>query len=352
MMAFQANQTVQAQTVVNVRRTPGHVAKPGDDLLGQLATGAAATIRGAASPADGLTWWPIRCTLTNGATVDGWCADAIGGEALLASASAPGAGFAVGERVTVVAPYPVNVRASAGYAGKPPEDVIATVFGNAEFTVQGGPVAADGLTWWQIAGPQPDGAPLGGWCADAGPDGARFLAPANLRGAIAVGKPFEGDGAVTQWWGSNPDFYSQFTYDGVPLHGHNGIDFGMNSGTPLLAVDAGRVKRSAFEEDGFGHFVLLEHTWGESLYAHMTERAVGEGDAVQAGQFIGPSGSSGAGTGPHLHFGIRILPYRRTDGWGGFCDPKPFMNPAHLVQSRSPARPTPMAPETPGMVRP
>ena len=98
--------------------------------------------------------------------------------------------------------------------------------------------------------------------------------------------------------------------------------------------------------------MLLEHPWGESLYAHMTERAVAEGDTVQAGQFIGPSGNSGAGTGAHLHFGIRIQPYRRTDGWGGFCDPKPFMDPTHLIQSHASTAPTPMAPETPGMQRP
>ena len=355
-MTYQTNQTVQAQTIVNVRRSPGHVAKPDGDLMGQLATGAAATILGAASQVDGLTWWPIRCTLTSGAAVDGWCADAIDGQPLLATPSAPVPGssaeFAAGEQVTIVAPYPVNVRASAGYAGKPPEDVVATVFSNAEFTVQGGPVVADALTWWQIAGAQADGAPVAGWVAEAGPDGNRFLALTRLRSAIVVGKPFDGVGAVTQWWGSNPDFYSQFNYDGVPLRGHNGIDFGVTAGTPLRAVDAGRVKRSDFEEGGFGNFVLLEHTWGESLYAHMTERTVAEGDTVQAGQFIGPSGNSGAGTGPHLHFGIRIQPYRRTDGWGGFCDPKPFMDPAYLVQSRARTAPTPMAPETPDMQRP
>ena len=218
-MAFQPNQMVQAQTIVNVRRSPGHVAKPDDDLIGQLATGAAAIIRGAASQVDGLTWWPIRCTLTSGAAVDGWCADAIAGQALLAPAPVAGAGadFAIDEQVTIVAPYPVNVRASAGYAGKPPEDVVATVFSNAEFTVKGGPVAADGLTWWQIAGAQADGVPVAGWVADAGPDGNRFLAPTRLRSAIVVGKPFDGFGAVTQWWGSNPEFYQQFTYDGVPF---------------------------------------------------------------------------------------------------------------------------------------
>lgn len=354
-MAFQQHQTVQAQTVVNIRRSPGHVGKPGDDLLGQLAAGAAATILGAASQIDGLIWWPVRCTLVSGSAVDGWCAEAIGGETLLATVAAPvggSGGFAAGERVTVVAPYPVNVRRSAGYVGKAADDVAAALFAGSEFTVQAGPVAVDGLTWWQVAGAQPDGVTVAGWVADAGPDGVRFLAPSALRSSIVVGKPFDGVGAVTQWWGSNPEFYSQFTYDGVPLRGHNGIDFGVEPGTPLVAVDAGRVKRSSFEEGGFGNFVLLEHTWGESLYAHMTERKVGEGELVQAGQFIGPSGNTGAGTGPHLHFGIRILPYVRTDGWGGFCDPKPFMNPVHLVQSRARSKPAPMAPETPGMARP
>lgn len=348
-MAFQTNSKVQAQTVVNVRRSPGHVAKPADDLLGQIAAGAAATVLGDARQVDGLTWWPLRCTLTNGATVDGWCAETVDGEPLLATGEEP-PGFAAGAEVVVVAPYPVNVRRSAGYVAKPGDDVVAVVFTGSKFTVQGGPIVVDGLTWWQIGGVQPDGAAVAGWVADAGPDGARFLVTAHVK--VAIARPFAGVAAVTQWWGSNPDFYGRFTYDGVPLRGHNGIDFAMEEGTPLQAADAGRVKRSDFEADGFGHFVLLEHTWGETLYAHMTERSVAPGDIVQAGQVLGQSGASGAGTGPHLHFGVRIFPYVRTDGWGGFCDPKPFMHPADLVQSRARATPTPMAPETPAFERP
>jgi murein DD-endopeptidase MepM/ murein hydrolase activator NlpD len=67
---------------------------------------------------------------------------------------------------------------------------------------------------------------------------------------------------------------------------------------------------------------------------------------------VGLSGESGAGA-AHLHFGVRINPYRRADGWGGFVDPKPLMNPLDLVPSRSGEwEPTPMAKEVPGRPRP
>ena len=134
--------------------------------------------------------------------------------------------------------------------------------------------------------------------------------------------------------------------------GHNGLDFGCPTGTRLLAADSGEVIRVDYEAGGFGHHVLLRHRWGESLYAHMNRVTVSVGQTLDRGAAIGESGNTGAGTGPHLHFGIRITPYRRTDGWGGFTDPQPFMNESDLVRSRGEEQPVPMAPELPGRSRP
>ena len=86
---FGAGQTVYAQTVVNVRQSPGYVNKPADDILGQLAYGAPATITGAAKTVDDLVWWPLRATLADGRTGEGWAAAAIPGTRLLDAVMPP-----------------------------------------------------------------------------------------------------------------------------------------------------------------------------------------------------------------------------------------------------------------------
>ena len=77
-----------------------------------------------------------------------------------------------------------------------------------------------------------------------------------------------------------------------------------------------------------GHYVKLNHGWGESIYAHMQDISVAPGQSVRRGDLLGHSDNTGYSGGPHLHFSIRINPYERTDGWGGFSDPLPYMNPA------------------------
>jgi tetratricopeptide (TPR) repeat protein len=77
---------------------------------------------------------------------------------------------------------------------------------------------------------------------------------------------------------------------------------------------------------GFGNFILLEHSWGESLYAQLDSTNVQPGQTVQVGSVIGSSGNSGFSNGPHLHFSIRLTPYQRDDGWGGFSDPAPYLS--------------------------
>ncbi len=143
---------------------------------------------------------------------------------------------------------------------------------------------------------------------------------------LSLAKPFQGDYPVTQTFGENPTFYAQFLYDGVPLKGFNGIDFAVPIGGSILATDDGEVKSVSFEAENFGHYILLEHAWGESLYAHLDQVNVKIGQVVRRGDVIARSGNSGVANGPFLHFGIRINPYVRTDGWGGFSDPLPYLN--------------------------
>lgn len=86
---------------------------------------------------------------------------------------------------------------------------------------------------------------------------------------------------------------------------HHGTDFGARRGTPLLAVNDGRVVFAGWM-GGYGRVVKIRHAGGyESLYAHQSRIRVRRGQHVKRGQIIGYVGSSGRSTGPHLHFGLK-----------------------------------------------
>ena len=85
---------------------------------------------------------------------------------------------------------------------------------------------------------------------------------------------------------------------------HHGTDFGAKKGTPLLAVNAGKVSFSG-RMGGYGKVVKIKHAGGyESLYAHQSRIRVKKGQRVTKGQIIGYVGNTGRSTGPHLHFGL------------------------------------------------
>lgn len=145
---------------------------------------------------------------------------------------------------------------------------------------------------------------------------------------------------VTQDFGPSEIDYSLFTVDGVPLQGHNGIDFGTPVGTIIQAVDGGRVVEVADQgEKGYGKYIKIVHSWGESVYAHLSAQNVNVARVVRKGERIGLSGNSGNSTGPHLHFAMRVNPFNRGDGWGGFRDPAPFLGIEAALQPQPlPAR--------------
>jgi murein DD-endopeptidase MepM/ murein hydrolase activator NlpD len=89
---------------------------------------------------------------------------------------------------------------------------------------------------------------------------------------------------------------------------HTGTDIGAAMGTPVLAALAGRVILSD-AMGGYGLAVALEHNNGiqQTLYAHLSEIFVKPGELIQQGTVIGRVGSTGASTGPHLHFEFRQM---------------------------------------------
>ena len=138
--------------------------------------------------------------------------------------------------------------------------------------------------------------------------------------------------APERWWSGNflppvnasvsDVFGTRRTFNGKVQSTHQGLDFAVPQGTPVAALNAGTVllARPMFFE---GNCVVLDHGQGLlTLYLHLSEIQVKEGEHVSGGQEIGLSGSTGRATGPHLHIAVR---------WQGV-----YLNPATLLTLKLP----------------
>ena len=95
-------------------------------------------------------------------------------------------------------------------------------------------------------------------------------------------------------------------------HSHTGIDIPAPGGTPIEACMGGQVITSTYHSS-YGNYVVIDHGNGcSTLYAHMSSRAVSEGQIVTQGQVIGYVGTTGSSTGNHLHLEVRVN-YQRID---------------------------------------
>ena len=88
---------------------------------------------------------------------------------------------------------------------------------------------------------------------------------------------------------------------------HTGVDIGASAGTAVTAVASGQVVLSTFSNNGYGHYIIVQHADGsQTLYAHLLERYVALGQNVGQGEVIGAVGCSGWCSGNHLHFEVII----------------------------------------------
>ena len=109
-------------------------------------------------------------------------------------------------------------------------------------------------------------------------------------------KGFKGSGA----------FGKRRVFNDQPRSPHSGEDFSAPAGTPIYAVQRGRV---ALADNLFfsGNAVIVDHGLGlYSFYGHMKTMAVKEGDLVEKGAVLGQVGATGRVTGPHLHLTVRL----------------------------------------------
>ena len=104
-----------------------------------------------------------------------------------------------------------------------------------------------------------------------------------------------------------PTVYSRINCDYLGYYGHNGVDIGGASGTPIYAYMGGTVTFSGWDTTGYGNCIKISHGNGlVTIYAHCSALYVSAGQQVSAGQTIAGIGMTGWATGNHLHFEVRI----------------------------------------------
>jgi murein DD-endopeptidase MepM/ murein hydrolase activator NlpD len=87
---------------------------------------------------------------------------------------------------------------------------------------------------------------------------------------------------------------------------HLGVDLEADLGTPIYAINDGRV-RLVQEFENYGKTLIIDHGLGIfSLYLHLKEFKVVQGQKVKRGEIIALSGNSGYSLSPHLHFSVKI----------------------------------------------
>ena len=157
------------------------------------------------------------------------------------------------------------------------------------------------VTAWMLGTPQPAG-------GAAGTPGGDF-APAG----VGVG------------WDGYVDPFDTNPPNGLPLEGtvyitclfhdpfypsHTGVDLTLwpetTLGAPVYTTMAGKVIWAGWNGP-WGNLVVIENNGYQVWFAHLVSIVVTSGQIVQYGEIVGTVGSTGNSTGPHLHYGIKML---------------------------------------------
>ena len=130
---------------------------------------------------------------------------------------------------------------------------------------------------------------------------------------------------ITQRFGERPHIYAKFG-----LAGHEGVDFGLPTGSNVYACADGQVFKIQPRNDyPYGIHVRLRHRVGgreyRTVYAHLSQVLVSVHQSVRAGERIALSGNTGHSEAPHLHLTLKLIGAKTTGYPAGVVDPLPYL---------------------------
>ncbi|HLZ62491.1 MAG TPA: M23 family metallopeptidase [Ktedonosporobacter sp.] len=130
---------------------------------------------------------------------------------------------------------------------------------------------------------------------------ATEITASGTMGTGYMGPPING-ATITQVYG-NPEYQS---WCGC-IKPHSGVDLAAPYGTPIVAADSGQVIWTGWDWSGLGWAVKINHGhFIATIYGHLARFIVMKGQNVMKGDVIGYEGSTGASTGPHVHFMVLV----------------------------------------------
>ena len=148
---------------------------------------------------------------------------------------------------------------------------------------------------------------------------------------------------MNQFFGENPD-----SYKGFGLPGHEGLDLFAPDGANIYAAAEGDVYQAGFPKNHpYGRHIRIKHLIGgqtvHTIYGHLSEILISEGQHVPADTLIGHADNTGNSRGSHLHLTVKIEG-EQTKGYpAGIVDPWPYLKDSPAVEPEPSVGPLPPA---------
>jgi murein DD-endopeptidase MepM/ murein hydrolase activator NlpD len=137
-------------------------------------------------------------------------------------------------------------------------------------------------------------------------------APISAGAAVPAPVPAPSYGYIWPFYGNITTYFMEGGHKGIDIDG-----FG-NYGAPIASVATGQVVLASWSDWGLGYHVIVDHGDGmRTVYAHLSEIWVSQGQYVGQGEAVGALGSTGYSTGAHLHFEMHL--------WGSPVDPLAYL---------------------------